>query len=107
MATDTGLATPGDTLIGIHNTLSGTTADSVVVAGPLLGACRAEVLNRSTATTIYVTHNGGTAVALADGTIALLPGQAIVTPPDTRHVLSIVGAGDAYSVHRLPQGTVR
>ena len=32
MATDTGLATAGNTLIGIHNTLSGTTADSVTVA---------------------------------------------------------------------------
>lgn len=108
MATDNGLATPGDTLIGIHNTLSGTTADSVTVeAGSPLGSCRAEVLNRSTTNTIWVTHNGATAVAEANGTIALLPGQGVITPPGAHHVLSIVGSGDAYSVHRLPSGTVR
>jgi len=108
MATESYLNTAGNTLVGIHNTLSGTTADTVLVEanGPQ-GSCRCEILNRSTINTIYVTHNGATAVAAADGTVAILPGQAITTPPGTRHVLSIVGSGDAYSVHRLPDGTVQ
>ena len=108
MATDTGLATPSDTFIGIHNTLTSTTADSVTVeAASPNGACRAEILNRSTTNTIYVTINTGvTAVAAADGTIAILPGQSVMTPPGAHHVLSIVGSGDAYSVHRIPDGTI-
>jgi hypothetical protein len=90
-----------------HATLSTTTADTVTLSGDNIRAV--EVLNRSGSTTIYFTVNGATAVAEADETYAVPAGQALVVPlavgdgyvASANTVLSVVGNGNAYSVHAL------
>lgn len=92
---------------GIHKTLTGTTADTVTVAVFDDVSVNIEVKNRSTSTNpIFVRVDGTTAVASADGTTVIEPGEFFVF--DVRQgsngvaTLSVVGNGDTYDVDRLP-----
>lgn len=87
-----------------HATLTGTTADTVTLTG-----CEeyVEVVNHHATETIYFTYvwtedsnpAPTTAVALADETIAVLPGAASVFPARGPGIqLSVVGNGNIYSV---------
>ena len=93
-----------------HATLSSTTADTVTLTADNLRGV--EVLNRSGATTVYFTVGYGTAapataVAAADETYAVPAGQSLYVPlagpggfiASASTVLSVVGDGNAYSVH--------
>lgn len=90
-----------------HVTLTTTTADTVTCApDTAITPFKVEILNRDPAVVLYYRLDGTTAVSAADGTYAVLPGQSVITHQSAGHIISIVGNGNAYSVHRLPAGTV-
>lgn len=85
-----------------HATLSSTTVDTVTLSTDDLQGV--EVVNRSGATTIYFRCDGTAAVAAANGTFAVLAGQSLYVPlggglGSASTVVSIIGDGNAYSVH--------
>lgn len=90
-----------------HKTLVGTTADIVNLGNEFT---KAEVINRSTdptASPLYLStavDSSGvlvTAVAAADDTDIVMPGEAVIIsiPPEG---VSIVGSGNPYSVVAVP-----
>ncbi len=96
-----------------HATLSSTTADQVTIGtttGPRMGAI--EVVNRDTAQALYFTWTPQgttaptTAVAAADETYYVGPSSALAVPigftSTSRFIVSVVGNGNAYSVHGIP-----
>lgn len=90
MATDTAVKS-------VHNTLSGTTADTVTITGYE----RVAIINRTGTSPLYVAYEGDasptTAVAAANDTDVVMPGGFIEV--DTgQGGISIVGDGNAYSV---------
>lgn len=93
--------TPTGAPAGVHKTLSGTTADAVTIGG--FGQNRVEIVNRGSAT-IYARADGTVAVAAADNTIAILPTGSFEFAAAAGLVVSVVGNGDAYSVHAIPAG---
>lgn len=89
---------------GIHKTLTSTTADTINIPskrGPRL----VEILNRSTTQTIYARGDSTTAVAAADGTTAIPKESWAVLRVRAGKTVSVVGDGDAYSVHSADDGT--
>lgn len=95
-----------------HQTLSGTTADTVKLTQFW---DHIEVANHSQSTALYVRQDGTTAVSAAAGTTYIGPGETKIlpavqqgdgvvgstsTPP---HSLSIVGNSNVYSVEGLPR----
>jgi hypothetical protein len=84
----------------VHNTLSGTTADTVTITG----FDRIQIINRDAEDLLYVSYNSTdtptTAVAAADGTDVVLPlGFIEVDANGTEGgAVSVVGDGGAYSV---------
>lgn len=82
----------------VHATLTAGAADTVTWQG---GAPREfEVLNRSSSDVIYVRTDGTTAVAAADGTIAIPAGQGFLF--NGVAVFTLISSGNApYSVHRV------
>lgn len=100
MATDA--LSAGTQPTGLHNTLSGTTADTVTVT-PTRNGCWVEVFNRDTTEPLYVRADGTTAVAAADGTV-YIPAEGSFPwklSGRTAVAISIVGNGNAYSVHAV------
>lgn len=96
--------TNGGRPYGIHKQLDTTTADTVTVDSRLV-ASRVTILNRS-ATMMWARFDGSTAVAGADGTIALPP----LLPYDLyvgagQVAVSLVGDGEDYSVQASPHGS--
>lgn len=88
----------------VTNTLSGTTADTVTLtqAWPAI-----EVTNHDAADLIYFRQDGTTAVAAADNTTLVLPGQTKVVKSvinrsestgASTSVISIVGDGGVYTI---------
>lgn len=90
MATDTATKS-------VHNTLSGTTADTVTITGYDV----VDVINRDPSNPLYVRYEGDasptTAVAAADDTDYVAPGGFIRIGAGGGGI-SIVGNGNAYSV---------
>ncbi len=83
----------------VTNTLSGTTADAITLTQ---GWPNIAVTNQDSADLVYFRQDGTTAVAAADGTSLVLPGQTVIraSSPNSsgQHVISIVGDGGAYTV---------
>jgi hypothetical protein len=102
MATDS--LTVGGRPSGIHNTLSGATADTITI-NTATKTCRGQIINRSTAG-FWVRLDGSAAIVAADGTIYLPAGMVFewFIGSGTATV-SIIGNGDAYSVQTLPYGS--
>lgn len=93
--------TPAAQPYGIHKTLTTTTADVINIAqsGSAYGV---EVFNRAASggEALYVRADGTTAVGAADGTIYIPPGGSFFWKHGRgATTLSIVGNGNAYSVH--------
>lgn len=90
MATDTDAKS-------VHNTLSGTTADTVTITGYEV----VDIINRSQTEPLYVRYEGDaaptTAVAEANGTDHVAPGGFLRVDTGQGGV-SIVGNGNPYSV---------
>lgn len=93
----------------INKTLSGTTADLVIIDTPnaYAPAYKVNILNRATSNTIYYRRDYVTAVAAADGTNPIPAGTSVEfmierRPGGTK--ISVVGSGDAYSVTVIPAG---
>lgn len=82
---------------GTHKTLVGTTADTVAVPAGLQGF-DAEVFNRHVSEWLWARGDGTAAVAEADGTTAIPPGQSCVIEIVEGQSLSVVGNGNPYSV---------
>ena len=81
-----------------HKTLVAATEDTITWDGGSPG--QVEVVNRSATDTIYVRTDSTAAVAEADGTTAIPPGQAVEL--DGSPVTRLISAGTpAYSVERL------
>lgn len=84
----------------VHNTLTGTTADTVTITGYDV----VQVINRDSADLLYVSYDGTdsptVAVAEADGTDVVLPGGYIEFDAGGTDggAISVVGDGGAYSV---------
>lgn len=77
----------------VHNTLSGTTADSITITG----FETVDIINRHSSNPLYFRSDGTAAVGEADGTDVVLPGGFVRHNADGR-AISIVGDGNAYSV---------
>lgn len=93
MATDSALRS-------VTNTLSGTTADAITLT-QLWPAV--EITNHDASEKLYGRMDGTTAVAAADGTFCVLPGntkvvRAIPTVNTSTIVTSLVGNGNIYTV---------
>lgn len=90
MATDTDAKS-------VHNTLSGTTADTVTITGYDV----VDIINRDSSNPLYVRYEGDasptTAVAAANGTDYVAPGGFLRVDAGGGGI-SIVGNGNAYSV---------
>lgn len=87
-----------------HGTLSGTTADSVVLSG---SAQRVEIVNLDATVPIYVTHGPSLAdvpvpTSAADDTFVVPPGQVLSVDGDRNgYVVRLVGNGNVYSVQAV------
>lgn len=84
----------------VHATLTADAADTVTWQGGT--PTEFEVLNRSTTHTIYVRADGSgsAAVAAAEGTLAIPPGQGYLF--DGLGAFSLISAGNAdFSAHRV------
>lgn len=79
----------------VHKTLSSTTADTVNLNNEWTIL---EVINRSGTASVYVRADGTTAVAAADNTDIVLPGEAVLINRIPSAGISVVGDGNAYSV---------
>lgn len=79
----------------VHKTLSSTTADTVNLNNEWTIL---EVINRSGTASVYVRADGTTAVAAADNTDIVLPGEAVLINRIPAAGISVVGDGNAYSV---------
>lgn len=81
----------------VHNTLTGTTADTVTITGYDV----VDIINRTGTAPLYVRYEGDasptTAVAEADGTDVVMPGGFLRVDAGMGGI-SIVGDGNAYSV---------
>lgn len=83
----------------VTNTFSGTTADTVTLtqAWPAI-----QITNHDTADLIYFRQDGVTAVAAANGTAVVLPGQSTVASASVNGsgqiVVSLVGDGGVYTL---------
>lgn len=93
----------------INATLSTTTVD---IARLLQAWDAVEVVNHDASTTLYVTQDGSTPTAGAEGTTAVLPGERITLEPavlsydpadgtEYFHEVRVLGNGGAYSVNGL------
>lgn len=89
------------------NTLTSTTADTITLT-QLWGSVR--VTNQHTSNWLYATPGGETAVAEADGTVAIPPGQSRTFKAERAEgtntvVVGVVGNGNVYTVEGM-QGTL-
>lgn len=101
MATDS--LTVGGRPNGIHNTLSGTTADTITIVAGVTS--RGQIVNRGTAG-IWARFDGTAAVAAADQTVFIPAGMIFEWYIGSGSpTVSIVGNGDDYSVQALPYGS--
>jgi hypothetical protein len=78
-----------------HPTLSTTTADTVNLNDEWTVI---EVINRSGTAPIYVRTDGVTAVAAADETDVVMPGEAVLISRVASGGISVVGDSNEYSV---------
>ncbi len=87
----------------VHNTLDGTNADAITVECGNAQMVKATVKNRS-AGDIWIRWDGTTAVAAADGTYHLGPGENYdFDIPTGRPVVSLIaGSALAYSLQTSP-----
>lgn len=107
------MATVSD-LRSITATLSGTTVDTYQLLQPWDGV---EVYNHDATDTLYVTDNGVTPVAGAEGTTAVGPGQRVVLHPRPSwaipdgstavHTIKVLGDGGTVSIEGLPVTVAR
>lgn len=79
----------------VHETLTTTTADTVNLNDQWT---EIEVINRSGTDPLYVRADGITAVAAADDTDVVMPGEAVLMNRIPAAGISIVGNGNGYSV---------
>jgi hypothetical protein len=83
----------------VTNTLSTTVADTVTLTQ---GWPAIAVTNHDAADLVYFRQDGAVAVAAADNTTIVLPGQTVVAAASMNdageHVISIVGDGGAYTI---------
>ena len=99
--------TVGANPTGVHKTLTGATADTVTITGA--APYRIEVLNNGTGV-IYCRADGTAAAAAADGTVRINAGQGVHwlaglwEAGSKSTAVSVVGSGDAYSVHAVAHG---
>ena len=94
--------------VAVHNTLSGTTADTVTIGTAGVRMKGFEITNPSaSAAILYFTYSRSataptTAVSLADATYSVLPGQSTYRDFGSGwvdvFVVSVVGNGNTYSV---------
>lgn len=88
-----------DGVMSAHATLSGTTADTVTLSGDgsVLAIC-----NHHATEKLWARFDGTVAVALADETYVILPGQTKVFEGGyANRPVSVVGNGNVYSVETL------
>lgn len=103
MATDS--LVPAGQPGGIHNTLSGTTADVVNVTGVTRNTI-VEIVNRHATNAMYARSDGTTAVAEANGTVWIGPNGGSAAWKQNRGAniaYSIVGTDNPYSVHAVDE----
>lgn len=83
----------------VTNTLTGTTADTVMLLQPWPAI---EVTNHDATDKLYVRLDGTTAVAEANGTTPILPGTSKIIAASlnavNQIVVSIVGDGGVYTI---------